>query len=224
MTPPEDNAVELAATIEKELALPQRSAALRKLRKKYSDQLENQYGSVVIRIALSLLRKRVPGARYMAYELLQHHPKATSMVGPKELFRLGAGLDSWEASDMFATYLVGPAWREGRIKDDVPEFWAKAPIKWYRRAVLLATIALNSKEQGGHGDAERTLKICSLLLADRDEMIVKAMVTALRELAKRDRAAVTKFVNDNREKISPRVLREFGNKVRTGKKTPTTSK
>jgi len=43
---------------------------------------------------------------------------------------------------------------------------------------------------------------------------------ALRELAKRDRAAVQAFIDTNVERLAPRVLREVGNKLRTGLKNP----
>lgn len=40
----------------------------------------------------------------------------------------------------------------------------------------------------------RTLKVCRVLAADRDDMVEKAMSWALRELSKRDRPAVEVFV------------------------------
>ena len=70
----------------------------------------------------------------MAYELIMNHPTAPLLVGSKELFRLGTNLDSWDAVDMFAIYLVGPAWRDGRINDELIQFWARLANRWWRRA------------------------------------------------------------------------------------------
>ena len=41
---------------------------------------------------------------------------------------------------------------------------------------------LNLRAAGGTGDAERTLAVCAQLAADRDDMVVKALSWALREL------------------------------------------
>lgn len=208
-----DSVTELITAIETEMAIPHKPAALRALRKKYSDLLENQYGSVVIRVGLSLLRKRVPSARFMAYELIVNHPKAPMMVGSKELFRLALGIDSQESVDMFGLYLVGPAWRDGRIKDELIHYWAKLNYPIWRRLALVSTVPLNSKEYGGQGDVGRTLVVCAVLLDERDDMVTKAMAWALRELKKVDSKAVSRFVQENRDRMAPRVLRELGIKV-----------
>jgi 3-methyladenine DNA glycosylase AlkD len=129
-------------------------------------------------------------------------------------------MDSWGAVDTFACYIAGPAWRARRIPDAVLERWAGAKDRWWRRAALVSTVPLNNKTQGGNGDAVRTLKICHTLVGDRDDLVVKAMSWALRELAKRDRTAVEEFVQQQQEFLSARVLREVRNKLRTGRKNP----
>lgn len=71
--------------------------------------------------------------------------------------------------------LSGPAWRQGQIQDQAIAEWAKSTVRWWRRAALVSTVPLNFKARGGWGDAPRTLRICALLIGDRDEMIVKAL-------------------------------------------------
>ena len=51
---------------------------------------------------------------------------------------------------------------------------------------MVSTVSLNNNARGGKGDTTRTLNICKMLVADRDDMVVKALSWALRELAKRD--------------------------------------
>jgi 3-methyladenine DNA glycosylase AlkD len=51
-------------------------------------------------------------------------------------------------------------------------------------------------------------------------MVVKAMSWALRELSKRDQKAVRSFLDEHRDKLSARVLREVRNKLSTGLKNP----
>ena len=87
---------------------------------------------------------------------------------------------------------------------------------------MVATVALNSKARGGVGDTARTLGVCRAVLADRDDMVVKALSWTLRELAKRDHRAVEQFLKAHDGRMAPRVRREVGNKLRTGLKNPRT--
>jgi 3-methyladenine DNA glycosylase AlkD len=63
-----------------------------------------------------------------------------------------------------------------------------------------------------------------MLVNDRDDMVVKAMSWALRELAKRDANAVRDFLNEHREALGGRVAREVNNKLQTGLKNPKSMK
>jgi 3-methyladenine DNA glycosylase AlkD len=76
------------------------------------------------------------------------------------------------------------------------------------------------KARGGKGDARRTLRICAMLLDDRDDMVVKALSWALRALAGCDPAAVQLFVKENESRLAPLVRREVRNKLATGLKNP----
>ena len=58
-----------------------------------------------------------------------------------------------------------------------------------------------------------------MLETDRDDMVVKAMSWALRELAKRDPLAVRRFAASHQD-LAPRVVREVTNKLKTGLKNP----
>ena len=73
---------------------------------------------------------------------------------------------------------------------------------------------------GGTGDAHRTLAICALLAGDRDDMVVKALSWALRELGARDPAAVREFLTAHESELAARVLREVRNKLDRGLKNP----
>ena len=105
-------------------------------------------------------------------------------------------MDNWASVDAFATLVAGPAWLAGQLGDEDVERWARSPDRWWRRAALAATIALNKKRAGdGTGDARRTLAICARLAGDPDEMVVKALSWALRSLAERDPAAARAFLD-----------------------------
>lgn len=193
---------------------------VRRLRREVSRSLRGIPGRAVLELARGLLD--CPGIVYriFAYELILHHPAARALVNGAMTTRLGRGLDSWVAVDTFACYIAGPAWRAGRIPDSLLERWARATDRWWRRAALVSTVPLNNKAQGGNGDAERTLRICRVLVADRDDMVVKALSWALRELAKRDPSAVDAFLRKQKGSLSARVVREVRNKLQTGRKNP----
>ena len=198
----------------------QRTASRRQLRRKFSNQLGALKGKDVLKLAYRLLREpKIP--RFVIFELVQHHDGARKAVDRAVLERLGAGMNSWWVVDSFACYLSGPAWREGQISDKVIESWAASDDLWWRRAALASTIPLNCRTRGGKGDVRRTIQICSLLVGDREEMVVKALSWSLRELAKREPDTVALFLTQNRDLLAPRVVREVTNKLTTGLKNPT---
>jgi 3-methyladenine DNA glycosylase AlkD len=211
-------ASEIAAHIHSNAAL--NTAAIRNIRREYSKLLKKAPPGLVLDLAKRLLSQPGCTNRFVAYELICHHRPALASLGKKELEQLGAGMDNWAAVDTFACYLSGPAWRERQVAEAVIHRWARSSDRWWRRAALVSTVPLNTKARGGSGDVERTLAVCRLLVADRDDMVEKAMSWALRELAKRDAPAVVAFLEKNRDRLAARVLREVRNKLRTGLKNP----
>jgi 3-methyladenine DNA glycosylase AlkD len=59
-----------------------------------------------------------------------------------------------------------------------------------------------------------------LLASDRDDMVVKGMSWALRELIPVDRRAVERFLRKHDDTLAARVKREVRNKLTTGLKNP----
>ena len=82
----------------------------------------------------------------------------------------------------------------------------------------MATVALNVRARGGRGDVARTLELCRRAVADRDDMVIKAVSWALRSLIQWDREAVSRFVTAHDDVLASRVKREVGTKLRTGRK------
>jgi 3-methyladenine DNA glycosylase AlkD len=201
--------------------LPDRKTATdRDLRRRHSRQLAKATPRVVVQIALMLLQETDFLFRFVAYELITHHRDALQSLTAKDLERLGRGIASWYEVDTFASYVSGPAWREKQVPDSLIYRWAKSSNRWWRRAALVSTVPLNNKARGGRGDAERTLALCRVLVADPDDMVVKALSWALRELGKRDPKAVQAFLSAHEEVLARRTLREVRNKLRTGLKNP----
>lgn len=202
-------------------ALPDhKTATVRALRRDWSKKLHKTTPEEMLNLAQQLLKYGDFNYRFIAYELIHFHRPTLRSLGEPELEQLGLGLDSWYAVDTFAPYLAGPAWREGQIGDEVVQCWAASPDRWWRRTALVCTIALNTRARGGKGDTTRTLDVCRLLVADRDDMVVKAMSWALRELLSHDPQAVEAFLAEHKDVLAARVLREVKNKLISGLKNP----
>ena len=189
---------------------------MRKKRRELSKSLARCSASEVLKAAHELLGR---GHLFVAYELVLHHPAALASLDSKRLEALGRGIDSWGAVDCFGCYLAGPVWQARQISDSLIHGWARSPDRWWRRAALVATVGLNCPARGGRGDTRRTLRVCRMLAADRDDMVVKALSWALRELSKRDPTAVRRFL-EQQPALAARVIREVRNKLTTGLKNP----
>ena len=206
----------LATEIDRRIrALPaQTIQPIRAVRRAYSKRLRAVPAEAVAALALALVDRQ----RWVAYELLYHHPGGLACLGVEDLERLGRGMRDWGSVDAFGCYVSGPAWRQGNLPDAVVHRWAASPDRWWRRAALVSTVPLNLRSRGGTGDTDRTLDVCQRLVADRDDMVVKALSWALRQLVAWDPAAVQRFLEAHDEVLATRVRREVRSKLETGRK------
>jgi 3-methyladenine DNA glycosylase AlkD len=200
-------------------ALPvQNAPSVRAVRRKYSRELKTAPSAFVLDLVQELVKGY--GYRGIAYELILFHQAAFRRLGEAELEELGQGINSWGSVDSFARLLSGPAWRDGQVPDALIHRWARSEDRWWRRAALVSTVALNVRSHGGNGDVPRTLEVCRLLVDDQDDMVVKAMSWALRELVVHDPEAVRAFLGQYEARLAARVRREVRNKLTTGLKNP----
>ena len=183
-------------------------------------ELKGAQPDTVLALARALIGTRTHEGRLAAYEVLNRHRGVRAALDTSIMESLGRGMDNWASVDPFCWLVAGPAWLEGRLGDGTIEEWARSEDRWWRRAALVCTTALNKKSMGGLGDAARTLKMCRMLVADHDDMVVKGLSWALRELVSRDREAVAGFLQEHGGVLAARVKREVRNKLETGLKNP----
>jgi len=213
---PKKLAKEIIRTLE---SLPEkRTAPMRRVRRAYSKQLRFESAEYILTLAYSIIGEGKH--RWIAYELVHDHPAAFRSLDNEMLKALGEGINSWSAVDSFARTLSGPAWRDGLIAIDIIRDWARSPDRWWRRAALVSTVALNMRSHGGKGDVPATLAICEMLVDDGDDMVVKALSWALRELVVHDHRAVWNFLAKYDQALASRIKREVTNKLETGLKNP----
>jgi 3-methyladenine DNA glycosylase AlkD len=220
VTPPGEpvDPATVAGEIDREIrALPaQRVQPVRAVRRAWSRRLRPAPAEAAVAVALALVDRQ----RWVAYELLYHHPGALDHLGVEEVERLGEGMADWGSVDAFGCSVSGPAWQRGRLPDAAVHRWAASPDRWWRRAALVSTVPLNLRSRGGTGDTGRTLDICRRLAADGDDMVVKALSWALRALVVWDQQAVRRFLDTHHDVLAARVRREVRSKLETGRKHP----
>jgi len=171
-----------------------------------------------IELCIRLTQNDVFECQIMAYEILWTHKKVLKSLNQEQILTLGKRLDTWASTDAYGTMIAGWHWREGRLTDSQILNWLKSDDYWYRRLAVVCTVPLNIRSRGGTGDPKRTLMICKKALADRDDMVVKAVSWALRELSKTDKKAVEDFMVEYAEQLHSRVRREVTAKLVTGRK------
>ena len=195
-----------------------KTAPMRKVRRRYSKMLCSEEAQYVFEVVQTILDSGKH--RWIAYELIRDHPAAFRSLDRHRLEAIGRGINSWSSVDSFSRTLSGPAWREGLVSMRTIHDWAQSEDRWWRRAALVSTVTLNVKSRGGKGDVKRTLTICDMLVEDHDDMVVKALSWALRELVVHDPKAVENFLSSHQDVLAARVKREVRNKIETGLKNP----
>src|SRR5690242_17869776 len=120
-------------------ALPEQTVpAARVLRRAWSKQCQTLSGKDLLKLAEAVQERGGVFGRFLAAELVHFHPEARTLLNATALRRLGEGMASWDAVDVFACFLSGPAWREGQIADAEIHRWAKSSDHWWRRAALVS--------------------------------------------------------------------------------------
>ena len=199
-------------------ALPERKVPLvRPIRRDISKKIAKAEPEQVLELARLLKDLDLRG---WAHEIVHFHRPTLRALDAPTIESIGEGNAGWASVDTLGVKLAGPAWLNGQLSDDDVHRWARSPDLWWRRAALVATTGLNVKTRGGEGDAPRTLAVCEMLVDDHEDMVVKAMSWALRELVPWHPDAVERFLAQHEDRLAARVKREVRNKLKTGLKYP----
>lgn len=166
----------------------------------------------------NLVKTKIFECNYVAFELLWKNKQTLNLLSLNDIETLGENMDNWATTDAFSVNIAGWAWRNNQIVDNDILRWLNSDNLWWRRAAIVSTVGMNLKSRGGTGDTKRTLMICEKVVNDREDMIVKALSWALRELSKSDKAAVESFMKRHDSELTGRVRREVYVKLSTGRK------
>ena len=161
-----------------------------------------------IELCLLLTKRGILECQILAYELIWKNKKVLKSLKAEQIIELSGTLDNWVSTDTYCTMIAGWHWREGTLSDKHILTWLKSENRWLRRTAVVCTIPLNLRAKGGTGDTERTLMVCKQVVTDRDDMVIKALSWALRELSKSDKQSVVNFMNKHWDQLHGRVKRD----------------
>jgi 3-methyladenine DNA glycosylase AlkD len=191
---------------------------VKKVLKELKIQTKDYTSEQKIALCKKLVDTNIFECQQLAYEMIGRHKKLLKAMTPQDVDDLGKNLDNWISVDYYSIFILGYAWRVGLIDIAQIKSYLKSDIVWIRRSAVVATVALNQKARGATGDVDQTLEICQLVVDDHEDLMVKALSWALRELAKNNPQPVQEFLEKNSDRLHKKVIREVTKKITTGRK------
>lgn len=170
-------------------------------------RIARQYRALPLADAEALLTSRIHEERLTALFILvlQFNGSDDERVR-RRIFRLYMKrlrfINNWDLVDSSAPHIVG-GWLADRRPRDPLDRLARSPHLWSRRVAMLATLFFI--QRGEHRDA---IRIATLLVNDRHDLIHKAVGWMLREVGKRASATVlTSFLERHAARMPRTMLR-----------------
>lgn len=151
-----------------------------------------------------LLASPIHEHRFIALEILVAQYEKGGPEDRNQIFNFyltqTARINNWDLVDTSAPYIVGQHLK--RSSKQLLRNLASSNLIWERRIAIVATLAFIKS-----GHTETTFRIAELLLADRHDLIHKAVGWALREAGKQDPAALRGFLQKHYAALPRTALR-----------------
>ncbi|MGH7531664.1 MAG: DNA alkylation repair protein [Gemmatimonadales bacterium] len=167
-------------------------------------RLTREYRNAPERTVLSLLRSEWHEARLLALCLLADRHERGDDHERKRVFALylrhRVRINNWDLVDASAAQIAGPHLRRGNR--GLRARLARSPRLWDRRIAVVSTyhdIRL--------GEFDPTLRLARHLLDDQEDLIHKAVGWMLREVGKRDRRTLERFLATHASRMPRTMLR-----------------
>lgn len=166
--------------------------------------LASEYQAITLTEVTQLLRSTIHEERLLALLLLvrayangDEHTKK----GIYELYLKNTRhVNNWDLVDASAEHIVG-AFLMGKSKKPL-YLLARSSDLWERRIAIMATFHFIKG-----GDFKETLKIARILLADKEDLIHKAVGWMLREVGKRSLQSEERFLKEHYKEMPRTMLR-----------------
>lgn len=119
-------------------------------------------------------------------------------------------LDNWETCDQLASQVSGPVIAANLDLVERLVELTRSDNPWKRRFALATVSELN---HAGRTHPAETIRVCSLLLADSEPTVRKAVGWALKEAGKKAETEIFEFLLAHRQRMPSSVLREAAEKL-----------
>jgi len=166
--------------------------------------LAKKYRSLSPATALELLHSPLHEERLLALLLLVQHFQRGTVKTQRDIYRAylahTAQINNWDLVDTSAEHIVG-AWLHDKPRTPLYRL-AKSRSLWERRIAIIATFHYIKR-----GDYAETLALAECLRDDTHDLIHKAVGWMLREVGKRDRAALEAFLLPHYQAMPRTMLR-----------------
>ena len=167
-------------------------------------RLARQYQGLPLKGVARLLKSEWHEERLLALLILVRQYARANPATRNAIYKLylrnTKHVDNWDLVDCSAEHIVGAQLENGNRRR--LRRLAKSTSVWERRIAMLSTFRYIKK--GEHDDA---LAIATLLVADRHDLIQKAVGWMLREIGNRDRAAEERFLRKHAGHMPRTMLR-----------------
>ena len=167
-------------------------------------KVAKEFKSLPLPEVLRLLHSKIHEERLAALVILVLQTEKGDAETRKQVYDLYLAntkyINNWDLVDLSAPQLVGGYLHD---KSRKPLYrLAKSAWLWDRRISILATFHFLRR-----GDFDDTLAIAEILLGDRESLIHKAVGWMLREVGKRDQAALEAFLEEHCRTMPRTMLR-----------------
>jgi len=168
-------------------------------------QLAPRYDALPMRELLRLLRAKFHEDRLFALLLLVRQFERGDEADKRRILniylRRTRYINNWDLVDLSAPNIVG-AWVAAHGSCGLLEKLVRSPLLWERRIAMVASFALI--RQNRHAP---TLALARKLLRDPEDLLHKATGWMLREVGKRDKAALCAFLGRHAAAMPRTMLR-----------------
>lgn len=166
--------------------------------------LAKKYKTLALDDIQRLLESPFHEHRLTALFILVHQYQKVNTKGQENILRFYLRnlehVNNWDLVDSSSYAILGHYLLE-KPKEPLYTF-AQSKNIWERRIAIVSTFYFIRK-----GEYTPTLKIATLLLNDKEDLIHKACGWMLRELGKKDETALRKFLNENGKRMPRTMLR-----------------
>ena len=167
-------------------------------------EVARQFNTLSLEGCVALLQSPYNEARLMALVILVRRFEKGDVATQEAVYTTFLAqrhrVNNWNLVDSSAPFISGPYLLERDRA--VLRTLAVSPVMWDRRIAVLSTFAFIRAR-----DLTETLQLCEMLLADPQDLMHKACGWMLRELGKRDVAALLGFIRTHYSAMPRTMLR-----------------